>query len=150
MSVVYSQFSISDFLSVALIVHRIWIIDRDTFSGKKRGCRSPLRRVIRIIIESGMMYTVTLLMCLGFLLADSTGVYITSRLVCQPSFSAPTKPLMHSQLVPIIGITFDLIMIRTHHTSVQYTLPDSSNARSYCLTSVLPQTAVSESVSEEV
>lgn len=67
--------------SVALIVYRIWIIDRVTFNGKSK-LRSPLRRVIRIIIESGMVYTITVLLGTASLLAGSNGVYITGRVVC--------------------------------------------------------------------
>ena len=49
----------------------------------------------------------------------------------------------------MIGITFNLIIIRTHHSSLEYTLPDTSNAISN-LTSVLPPTAISQGLSEEV
>ena len=66
----------------ALIVHRIWIIDRAT-SDKSH---SPLRRVIRIIIESGMMYTITVFLCFGFIVTSSTAVYIAAQIVCLMRF----------------------------------------------------------------
>ena len=69
-------------LLIALIVYRIWLIDRATFVGEKCKSRSPLRRVIRIIVESGMIYTITILLCLVFLLTGSTAIYIAIRAVC--------------------------------------------------------------------
>ena len=69
-------------LLIALIVYRIWLIDRATFVGEKCKSRSPLRRVIRIIVESGMIYTTSILLCLVFLLTGSTAIYIAIRAVC--------------------------------------------------------------------
>lgn len=69
-----------------MIIHRIWIIDRTTFPEDKRGSRyrSPLRRAIRIIIESGMLYTVTVLIGYVLFLVGSTVYYISSHLVSRP------------------------------------------------------------------
>ena len=73
-------------LLIALIVYRIWLIEQATFSGGKLNPHSPLRRVIQIIVESGMIYTTTILLCFWFLLTGSTAIYITSQAVCLPPF----------------------------------------------------------------
>ena len=67
-------------LLTALIVYRIWTIDRAL--PKKNSSRLPFRRILRIIIESGMIYTVSVLLSLGFLFSGSNVVYITGRMVC--------------------------------------------------------------------
>ena len=60
------------------------------------------------------------------------------------------KALMDAfQIIPMIGITFNLIIIRTHHTSLEYALPQTSNSISQ-LTTTLLSTVVSEGISEEV
>ena len=69
-------------LSTVLIVHRIW-----TIAGKKYSSHSPLQGVTRIIIESGMVYSVTVLTFLACLLVDSADVYITSRIVRSTFFA---------------------------------------------------------------
>ena len=80
-------------LMIALIVHRIWLVERAAVSDQKQ--KSYFQRVIRIIVESGMICTIPILQCLLFLLTDSTAIYIAIREVCLLFPGLVKKHLMH-------------------------------------------------------
>ena len=63
--------------------------------------------------------------------------------------SWPYEALTHLQLIPITGITFNLIIIQTHHILLEYILLYASDSFPQ-LSTVLFPTAVSNSISEEV
>jgi len=90
-----SFFSISlaqNIITTCLIVYRIWRVNMDVARGP--GSRS-LWPVISVILESGAIYSSTLLVLLATYASGSFAQYIALDM-----------------LVPIIGITFNLIIVR--------------------------------------
>ncbi|KAF9473129.1 hypothetical protein BDN70DRAFT_817686 [Pholiota conissans] len=79
---------------LGLIVYRIWSIQQGL---KHRSAvvvsTSPLRNVVVVLIESGVMYTVSIIILFGLYMASNNGQYGVSNAVVQ-----------------IIGITFNLII----------------------------------------
>ena len=76
---------------IAMIVYRIYRTDRETnalilnsniipLMEKKK--RTPLQRTMRIIIESGLLYTVVSISAFAAVVAESNISYITSAVVC--------------------------------------------------------------------
>ncbi|KAJ7647039.1 hypothetical protein FB45DRAFT_186973 [Roridomyces roridus] len=92
-------------LSTFLIVCRIWSIDRETTAlmatstGANRRV-SKLRMVMRILIDSAALYTVCVIVFVATYVAGSNANYGTS-----------------DNLVQIIGISFNLIIIRVNSES---------------------------------
>ncbi|KAF7422213.1 hypothetical protein PC9H_010369 [Pleurotus ostreatus] len=93
----------TNMLTTGLIVLRIWKVDtrashfRPTAShALPRAPPSPLARVMRVLIESGLIYTTTILVLFGTYLAGSNAILALSNAVVQ-----------------IIGVTFNLIIIST-------------------------------------
>ncbi|KAJ7625663.1 hypothetical protein FB45DRAFT_1060327 [Roridomyces roridus] len=88
-------------LTTTLIVVRIWRIHRNTKDFRYQGTHPTPRRlntlqhVIRIIVESGLLYTGTSLVAFITYLTNGVAVAVTTDL-----------------LVQIIGISFNLIIIR--------------------------------------
>ncbi|TFY75973.1 hypothetical protein EWM64_g8041 [Hericium alpestre] len=111
-----------NFIATFLIVHKIWAIQRlvsrvrlsaegDTAAGDN----SPLLRAIRIVVESGMMYTLAVLIFVIMHLANNYAQY----------------PLSDS-IVEIIGIAFNLIIIRVEQgRSVETFQAQSTAARNH-------------------
>lgn len=73
-----------------MIVYRIYRTDRETnalvlnsniipLMGKKR---TQLQRTMRIIIESGLLYTVVSISAFASVVAKSNTIFITSAVVC--------------------------------------------------------------------
>lgn len=94
---------------LGLIVLRIWKVDtrvsqfRPTAShASPRAPPSPLARVMRVLIESGLIYTATILVLFGTYLAGSNAILALSNAVVQ-----------------IIGVTFNLIIINTDRARKQ-------------------------------
>ncbi|TCD61071.1 hypothetical protein EIP91_009075 [Steccherinum ochraceum] len=102
-------------IATGLIVYRIWSVEhrskdfiicsRDS-SGRKE---SALKRAMRIIIESGVLYTVSVFLFFVTFLAKNNAQYATSHAVVQ-----------------IIGIAFNMIIIRVN----QRQSVDTSSAQS--------------------
>lgn len=72
-------------LNPGLIVWRIWLVSRDTSrltSLNNRKGPSRLGNVIRIVIESGLLYTSLVLITFGTELAGSNAIYGVSDVVC--------------------------------------------------------------------
>ena len=69
-----------------LIVWRIWTVNKE--SSKFNGTnghgphQSRLSNVIRIVIESGLLYTVAVLVTFGTEVAGSTSLYPVAKIVC--------------------------------------------------------------------
>ncbi|GJE85142.1 hypothetical protein PsYK624_012200 [Phanerochaete sordida] len=104
----YSFFAVTialNFLTTGLIVWKIRKINRGTTSHvpqKTTGSRRPrtrLEHVIRIIIESGMLYTVFVILTFACELAGSNAIYGVSDM-----------------MVVVVGICFNLIIIRVDST----------------------------------
>ncbi|KAJ8502545.1 hypothetical protein ONZ45_g11651 [Pleurotus djamor] len=85
-------------LTTGLIVFRIWRVDAQVSQFRSSGSssNSPLARVMRVLVESGLIYTTAILILFGTYLADSNAILAVSNAVVQ-----------------IIGITFNLIIIST-------------------------------------
>jgi len=98
-------------LTTSLIVYRIWTIRRSLKHRTAIAGNSPLTSVVIVLIESGLMYTLSIIILFGLYMASNNGQYGVSNAVVQ-----------------IIGITFNLII-----TSVdrgESTQPTSQQNRS--------------------
>ncbi|CAA7264462.1 unnamed protein product [Cyclocybe aegerita] len=80
-------------LTTGLIVHRIWKIRVNLKHRSTVVTNSPLTNVMVVLIESGLMYTLSIIILFGLYMASSNGQYGVSNAVVQ-----------------IIGITFNLII----------------------------------------
>ncbi|KAJ3970145.1 hypothetical protein EV361DRAFT_802561 [Lentinula raphanica] len=114
----------NNIITTGVIVYKIWSIDRsNTLNGNhhpsghtKRNKRTELQNVIRIIIESGMMYTAIALITFITFLVGSSSFYPTSDVELQ-----------------ILSIAFNLIIIRartrpdpnssSYNTNAQFAIP---------------------------
>jgi len=92
-------------LTTGLLVWRIWSVDR---SNKRHGIQdsgsgqSTLTRVIRIIVESGLIYTVSAFISFVTYVTGNNTIYIITGVDIQT-----------------VGIAFNLIIIRASHLSKQ-------------------------------
>jgi len=85
----------TNLLTTLLLVSRIWYVDR---KAKKLGVNnrlSQLRPILHIIVDSGVIYTLTLFVSLICFLSRSNGQYV-----------------MLDMVTPIISITFYMVIIR--------------------------------------
>ncbi|KAF4580655.1 hypothetical protein EYR40_003053 [Pleurotus pulmonarius] len=134
----------TNMLTTGLIVLRIWKVDtrvsqfRPSTSShaSPRLPPSPLARVMRVLIESGLIYTTTILILFGTYLAGSNAILALSNAVVQ-----------------IIGITFNLIIINTDRArksgtstgGVESTMDhlEHSGGRAHALHSINPTVSAS-------
>lgn len=77
------------FSSQGLLVYRIWRVDSSgrkylMSNGTGKSAQGRLRNVMRIIIESGLMYSVIALLTFITIIVGSNAVYVTSDMVCVP------------------------------------------------------------------
>ncbi|GLB45314.1 hypothetical protein LshimejAT787_2100740 [Lyophyllum shimeji] len=86
----------SNFMSSSLIVFRIWSVHRESTRYKMNGVYDPLPRAIRVTIEAGIVYTISLVVLMGIYLGGREAQHTVSRLIVQ-----------------IIGIAFNLVISRT-------------------------------------
>jgi len=109
-------------LTTGLIVWRIWSIDKKTsilrtVSSSGSGNRSRLANVVRIVLESGTLYTILVLITFGCDVANSNALYGVSNV-----------------MIMIIGICFNLIIIRVD----QGVAFDGTNAKSLLSSTAIP------------
>ncbi|TFY75789.1 hypothetical protein EWM64_g8225 [Hericium alpestre] len=101
-------------IASSLIVYRIWSIYRanNDISEENLGGTTALRRAIRIIVESGAVYTLSIIILFVLDVTGSNSLYLTSDCVIQ-----------------IIGIVFNLIIIRVEkgRTAEHTTYDDSKD-----------------------
>jgi len=83
---------VTNVLTTTLIVLRIWGVQRN-LKGKQSYTNSPLSSLLIVLIESGLMYTLSIIILFGLYMASNNGQYGVSNAVVQ-----------------IIGITFNLII----------------------------------------
>ncbi|KAF8185731.1 hypothetical protein BJ912DRAFT_1060553 [Pholiota molesta] len=88
-------------ITTGLLVYRIWRVDSSgrkylMSNGTGKSAQGRLRNIMRIIIESGLMYSVIALLTFATIIVGSNAVYVTSDMEVQ-----------------IVGIAFDLILVRT-------------------------------------
>ncbi|EPQ54379.1 hypothetical protein GLOTRDRAFT_130568 [Gloeophyllum trabeum ATCC 11539] len=86
-------------LCTSLIVHKIWRVNTQVASSALHPAR--LTHIVRVVIDSGLIYTACIIALFGSTLANSA-----------------TQFLFSSVLVQVIGIAFNLIIIREafHYT----------------------------------
>ncbi|KAI0714622.1 hypothetical protein C8Q76DRAFT_795482 [Earliella scabrosa] len=89
----YSMTFILNFSATGLLAWRIWTISRRTEPFTYRG--SSLRPLMRVVLESGALYSLTVLAALVLFLARSNGVYVVLDMIS-----------------PIISIAFNMIVVR--------------------------------------
>ncbi|PPQ84434.1 hypothetical protein CVT26_007912, partial [Gymnopilus dilepis] len=106
-----------------MVVVRIWRVENATRPPPATDFSIPedeiqqqtnLRKVLRIVIESGLIYTAVSFLALCSQVAMSNSVYIsTSAILLSNGIS---NPPVRTKDVIIIGISFNLIHIRVAHT----------------------------------
>ncbi|KAF8151529.1 hypothetical protein B0H34DRAFT_728007 [Crassisporium funariophilum] len=99
-------------LTTSLIVHRILKIRNQLKHRSTVASKSPLTNVVVVLIESGLIYTLSIIILFGLYMASSNAQYGVSNAVVQ-----------------IIGITFNLIITSVDRGDA--TQPTSQNARSH-------------------
>jgi hypothetical protein len=75
----YATTLTTNFLSTMLLAYRIWSIDRSV--SRVRATQGPLRPLLEVVIDSGVLYSVTLLAALSCFVAKSTGQYVVLDMV---------------------------------------------------------------------
>lgn len=82
--------------------------------------RTRLEQTIRIIIESGMLYTLFVILTFICELAGSNAIYgvsCTVRLSSPARASFPCSLRVSPQMIQVVGISFNLIIIRVDQTN---------------------------------
>lgn len=69
----------------ALIVYRIWRVNSEIGSGQLLRPNSPLTRVVIILIQSGLLYTFSVVILFVLYLAGNNAIYGVSNAVSQKS-----------------------------------------------------------------
>ncbi|KIP07584.1 hypothetical protein PHLGIDRAFT_412628 [Phlebiopsis gigantea 11061_1 CR5-6] len=82
-------------IATSLIIYKIWRVDRSSRRLFSLRSSDSLKRAIRIVVESGLMYTLSVVCLMGVYISGNNAMYGVSD--C---------------LVQIIGISFNLIIIR--------------------------------------
>ncbi|KAF8174896.1 hypothetical protein BJ912DRAFT_989506 [Pholiota molesta] len=88
-------------ITTGLLIYRIWRVDSSgrkylMTNGQGKSAQGKLRNIMRIIIESGLMYSVIAALTFITVIVGSNAAYVTSDMEVQ-----------------IVGIAFDLILVRT-------------------------------------
>ncbi|KAH7889178.1 hypothetical protein F5I97DRAFT_1934143 [Phlebopus sp. FC_14] len=102
-SISFFTFTISlNVITTSLIIYRIWKVDRETAqivtissSRSSRRHMSRLHSIMRILVESAALYTISVIIFVITYAVNNNGNYVAS-----------------DNVVPIIGISFNLIIIR--------------------------------------
>jgi hypothetical protein len=90
-------------------------------NGQGKSAQGKLRNIMRIIIESGLMYSVIAALTFITVIVGSNAAYVTSDMVCVSKKHSNyleanlklTFLASDHQEVQIVGIAFDLILVRT-------------------------------------
>lgn len=78
-------------LTLALIVHRIWNIRKPFQHRSSIAVNSPLTRVLVVLIESGLLYTFSIIILFGLYMASNNGQYGVSD-------SVSDVPICHTEM----------------------------------------------------
>ncbi|KAJ7585093.1 hypothetical protein C8J56DRAFT_1166273 [Mycena floridula] len=101
-------------ITTSMIVLRIWHIDRANAKFRSER-RSTLKHVMRMLIESGLLYTATAIATFACYLSGSNAFYISTSIQA-----------------PVTGIAMNLILIRAHGQSKnEYTVPGTSTGMEF-------------------
>ncbi|KAI0339753.1 hypothetical protein BDW22DRAFT_1361354 [Trametopsis cervina] len=89
---VYSMTLVTNLSATSLLAYRIWTINRETSNYRMTDRLSP---VLRVVIESGAIYSLTIIAAIITFAIQSPGVYVLLDMIS-----------------PIISIVFNMIIIR--------------------------------------
>ncbi|KAH7925233.1 hypothetical protein BV22DRAFT_1011622 [Leucogyrophana mollusca] len=104
----------TNLLSTALLAHRIWQVDRSASHALGRR-KSHLRPILHVILDAGVVYSLTLLAALLCFVTKSNGQFVVLDMV-----------------MPIISITFYMVIIRVGISKTEnttYALGYTSHSR---------------------
>jgi len=88
-------------ITTSLIVYRIWNVQSKLSSHRsKTHTDDPASRVMRVLVESGLLYTASILVLFGTYLSSNNAILGVSDTIVQ-----------------IIGITFNLIIVQTNQAN---------------------------------
>ena len=108
-----------------LLAFKIWSISRRSVQYRSNNIYGP---VIRAIIESGAIYSVTITAALMLFVVKSPGVYVVLDMVRLMSASIVIE--VHDlQISPIISIVFNMIIVRVGLAREQSSLSGGSSNR---------------------
>ncbi|KAJ7844902.1 hypothetical protein B0H14DRAFT_3868192 [Mycena olivaceomarginata] len=96
---------VQNIITTGLLVFRIWRVDRENTRfayNASQGGQSRLHQVMRIVIESGLMYTTIAFLTFITQITNSNSTYGVSDVEVQ-----------------VVGITFNLIIIRAHNRATE-------------------------------
>jgi hypothetical protein len=68
--------------------------------------------VVRVILDAGILYSLSLLAALVCFIVKNHGHYVLLDMVRIPYYSAQNSTLTSTQIMPIISITFFMVIIR--------------------------------------
>jgi len=107
-------------LTTSLIVHRIWKVQRklNRRSAFALTEGTPLKRVLVVLIESGLMYTLSIVILFGLYMAGHNAQYGVSNSVVQ-----------------IIGITFNLIISSVDRHKSEHSSSSATGTNSHIVAS---------------
>ncbi|KAG5653099.1 hypothetical protein H0H81_002324 [Sphagnurus paluster] len=112
----------SNALSSSLIVFRIWTVHKETahYNMYRTRKNDPLRQAIRVTVEAGLLYTISLIVLLS--------IYLTG---------GEAQNVVFRSIVQIIGITFNLVISRTSRKHIPSHIHSSAMTTPHINTSVL-------------
>ncbi|KAG6908537.1 hypothetical protein DXG01_004308 [Tephrocybe rancida] len=114
-------------ITTSLIIRRIWLIQRAVkYQTSHVAEGRPLFKVMRVLIESGLMYTISIVVLVGLYIASNNGQFGVSDSVVQ-----------------IIGITFNLIITRVDRGYATQPVSHSTSANAHPLHAIHIQTNIS-------
>ena len=121
--------------ATTLLAYRLWIIDRRV--SHLRATKGPLLPLLAIVLDSGILYSVTLLVALCTFLAGFISSYIILDMVnfldCLAEVEMPAH--ISRQIVPVISIAFYMIIIRVELSKIR------NNSRGLSTHSGLPKSS---------
>jgi hypothetical protein len=100
----------TNLLSTILLAYRIWSINRR--APGIRATKGPFRPVLSVVIDSGLLYSFTLVAALSCFASGSHGEFDIVKNKFAPMDSITLLTFWIKQITPIISIAFYMIMIR--------------------------------------
>ncbi|KAF5361116.1 hypothetical protein D9758_009084 [Tetrapyrgos nigripes] len=93
----------TNIISTTLLAYRIWAVNKQTSQFRKDD-RGPLATVVRVVLDAGILYSVTLIIALITFLTHSNSQFI-----------------LLDVLMPVMPIAFYMIILRLSHARKQLT-----------------------------
>ncbi|KAJ7586891.1 hypothetical protein C8J56DRAFT_1165133 [Mycena floridula] len=114
----YTALSIPvNMFATSMIVFRIWSIDRENAKFNNSTKQTTLQGVIRIIIESGLLYTAAVIACFVCIFLGTDVFYVGTSIQ-----------------ISTIGIAMNLMLIRAHNQASieEFTMPSTITGVAFC------------------